>query len=121
MSHLLPCALLAYYVELPASFQVTITPSDQDPLQVMEGGNAAIRCSVPAGTPLSSITWVRASGTVLTEVTQFPDGLLLALSSAGSEDTDLYTCTVVDVNGNNRSGSIGITVLSKRSQFVVQK
>lgn len=58
--------------------------------------------------------WTRASGTDLSEVTQVPDGLLLALSSAVVGDTDQYTCTVADVSGNNISQSIGIAVLSKK-------
>ena len=92
---------------------MTIAPSEPDPLQLRAGESTTLRCTVPETTPISAISWTRPNGDNLTSVTQLPHGLLLALSSVTADNTDTYTCSVTDVNGNTMSQDIEIQVLSK--------
>lgn len=83
-----------------------------------EGESTSLRCTVPAGTPLSSITWTRASGANLAQVTRVDSGLVLAIQAASAETTDLYACTVVDVSGNSVVRTIAVQVLSKNTSNI---
>ena len=72
-----------------------------------------LSCTVPVGTPISSILWSRPSNEQISTVTRVTNGLLLLLSSVSAETTDQYTCSVTDTSGTTITQSIGVQVLSK--------
>ena len=96
----------------PAPFQVTISPSESDPLDVIEGTSITLRCTVPPSTTVASISW-SLMGAGLSSVTQVSNGLLLSLAPVEKNDAGIYTCGVMDTTGTNVSSSIEIAVLSK--------
>ena len=105
---------LHFCLALSPPLEVTISPNEPDPFAVQEGNSATFRCSVPAGTSISTIAWSQNSGEALTGITQITNGLLLTVTADSKESDVLYTCTVVDAAGTNSSQSIRVTVTSKK-------
>lgn len=87
-----------------------VTPSSPNPLIRTQGEPLTLSCSVsPSGSQYSSLVWTRGS-TVVTNVAQTADTLLLNVIAVQFQDGGLYTCTLVETNGDTQTASIQVEV-----------
>ncbi len=86
-----------------------IAPSSSNILRLNQGESLSLSCFVSPGAHFSSITWTRGS-TLITDVSQASETLLLSIAAVEFEDGGVYSCTVVDPTGDSQSLSIRVEV-----------
>ncbi len=93
----------------PPELNLRITPSSPHILRLNQGDSLSLSCSVSSEALFTSLTWTRGS-TVVTDVSQTSETLLLSIPTVQFEDGGVYSCTVVEPSGESQTLSILVEV-----------